>query len=111
MRTARRVFPAIAIATLVVVTWSRAASVTGARLGELDLYDDQSLTHSKTVDASKIGFPLSIEDSNAKAVKVRYQGRSYWVIRALVETEGLESALRKEPVSDQSVGGVRGLGK
>jgi hypothetical protein len=110
MKTTRCMLLA-AMAVLLLPASSWAARVTGARLDQLDLFEDASLARSRTVEASELGFPLEIEDSNAKAVKIRYQGRSYWVIRALVDTEGLESATRKESVNTHDVGATRGLGK
>ena len=104
---------AVVIAALLLpaVSWAGGGKVTGARMDELDLYEDESLTTSRTVEASKLGFPLAIEDSNAKAVKISYQGHAYWVIRSMVDTEGLDSTLRRESVDTQDLGASRGLGR
>jgi hypothetical protein len=92
------------------VVWAGAGKITGARLDELDLYEDESLTQSRTVDAAKLTFPIEIEDSTPKAFKIPFEGRSYWVIRGMVESEGVGSTVRREAVNDNAVGATRGLG-
>jgi hypothetical protein len=84
--------------------------ITGARLDELDLYEDESLTQSRSVEASKLTFPIEIQDSTAKAFKIPFEGRSYWVIRGMVESEGVGTTVRRESVTDDAVGASRGLG-
>ena len=89
--------------------WPGQGSVTGAKLDELDLYEDESLTTAKTVEASKIPFPLDVQESTARAIKITFGGRSYWVIRGMVETEGLESVVRKGKGGEDPTGGTRGI--
>lgn len=90
--------------------WAGAGKVTGARLDELDLYEDEALTQSRTVEASKLHFPIEIEEATPKAFKIPFEGRSYWVIRGMVESEGVGSTARRESVDDSGVGATRGLG-
>jgi hypothetical protein len=90
--------------------WAGAGKITGARLDELDLYEDATLTQSKTVDASKLHFPIEIEEATPKAFKIPFEGRSYWVIRGMVESEGVGTTARREAVKDDAVGATRGLG-
>jgi hypothetical protein len=104
------VTPAIVLLATVTVLWAAGGKVTGARLDELDLYEDESLIQSKTVDASKLQFPIDIEDATAKAFKIPFEGRSYWVIRGMVDSEGVGSTARRESVEDKAVGAARGLG-
>lgn len=108
-------FKTLSIILLAVVVsatglWAGNGKITGARLDELDLYEDEALTQSKTVDASKLSFPIDIEETTPRAFKISFEGRSYWVIRGMVESEGVGSTARRESVDDSAVGATRGLG-
>jgi hypothetical protein len=90
--------------------WAGTGKITGAMLDELDLCEDEACTQCTTVDAAKLQFPIEIEESTSKAFKIPFEGRSYWVIRGLVQSEGVGTTIRKESVGDDSVGATRGLG-
>jgi hypothetical protein len=90
--------------------WAGAGKITGALLDEVDLCEDESCTQCTTVEAAKLQFPIEIQEASSKAFKIPFQGRSYWVIRGLVKSEGVGTTVRRESVNDDAVGATRGLG-
>jgi hypothetical protein len=90
--------------------WAEGGRITGALLDEIDLCEDESCTQCTTVEAAKLQFPIEIQEASSKAFKIPFQGRSYWVIRGLVKSEGVGTTVRRESVNDDAVGATRGLG-
>lgn len=97
---------------LAATSWASGARLVGPDSGEVEFYADAEGNElSQTVDGSTLTFPIAIEEQTGMTAKISYQGRSYWVVKAMVEIEGADAELRTESVDTGGAAASRGLGR